>query len=206
MERVITYIDGFNLYFGMRSKGWRRYYWLDVRQLSLNILKPYQVLKAVRYFTSRISSSLSQPGQARRQNRYLEAIELLSDTTMYFGHYLSEIVQCRRCGHQWKDYEEKMTDVNIAVSLMKDAFQDKFDTAILISGDSDLTGPIIQIKELFPEKKVVVAFPPKRHSARLRQEAHASFVISRTNLKNSQFPDQVVKPDGYVLERPDSWK
>ena len=29
MERVISYIDGFNLYFGLRSKGWRRFYWLS---------------------------------------------------------------------------------------------------------------------------------------------------------------------------------
>ena len=33
MERVNAYIDGFNLYFGLKSKGWRRYYWLDLRAL-----------------------------------------------------------------------------------------------------------------------------------------------------------------------------
>ena len=26
MSRVITYVDGFNLYFGLRDKGWRKYY------------------------------------------------------------------------------------------------------------------------------------------------------------------------------------
>jgi len=25
MNRVIAYIDGFNLYFGMKEKGWRRF-------------------------------------------------------------------------------------------------------------------------------------------------------------------------------------
>ena len=30
MSRVIVYIDGFNLYFALRSKGWRKYYWLDL--------------------------------------------------------------------------------------------------------------------------------------------------------------------------------
>lgn len=24
MQRVITYVDGFNLYFGLREKGWRK--------------------------------------------------------------------------------------------------------------------------------------------------------------------------------------
>ena len=29
-RRVAVYVDGFNLYYGLRSKGWRRYYWLDL--------------------------------------------------------------------------------------------------------------------------------------------------------------------------------
>ena len=33
VERVIAYIDGFNLYFGLKSKGWKRYYWRDLERL-----------------------------------------------------------------------------------------------------------------------------------------------------------------------------
>lgn len=40
VHRVITYIDEFNLFFGMRQNGWRRYYWFDVHQF------PDQVVKA----------------------------------------------------------------------------------------------------------------------------------------------------------------
>ena len=36
-----------------------------------------------------------------------------------------------------------MTDVNIATQMMIDAFQDKYNMAMLISGDSDLVPPII---------------------------------------------------------------
>jgi len=56
--------------------------------------------------------------------------------------------------------------VNIAIALTSDAFRDQFDTALLVSGDSDLTGPVLQIKQLFPAKRIVVAFPPARSSAR----------------------------------------
>ena len=52
-----------------------------------------------------------------------------------------------------------MTDVNISVELLADAFQNKFDTALLVSGDSDLTGPIKKIKELFSYvKNITVPF------------------------------------------------
>lgn len=48
-------------------------------------------------------------------------------------------------------YEEKMTDVNIAVELLGDAQDDAFDTAIIISGDSDLTPPVRATLSRYPE-------------------------------------------------------
>lgn len=206
VNRVIAYIDGFNLYYGMKKKGWRRFYWLDVRKLALNLLKSDQQLVAVRYFTSRVSSSPLDPDQARRQGNYLEALETLPETSLYFGHYLTKTIKCLKCGAQWLTHEEKMTDVNIAITLTEDAFRDRFDTALLISGDSDLVGTLLQVKNLYPKKRVVVAFPPARSSARLKMEAHASFVISRKTLKDSQLTDTIAKPDGFVLTRPEGWR
>ena len=52
-ERVAAYIDGFNLYFGVRQHG-RRYLWLDLEQLVQSLLRPRQQLVAVRYFTARV--------------------------------------------------------------------------------------------------------------------------------------------------------
>lgn len=63
-ERVIGYIDGFNLYFGLRDKGWRCYYWLDVKLLCQNLLKSPQHLLTVKYFTSRIKF----PADKKRDN------------------------------------------------------------------------------------------------------------------------------------------
>ena len=54
MKRVITYIDGFNLYFGLKEKGWRKYYWLDVQLLSHTLLRNYQDLVRTKYFTARL--------------------------------------------------------------------------------------------------------------------------------------------------------
>ena len=38
MKRVIAYVDGFNLYFGLKSKGWQRYFWLNISKLAANLL------------------------------------------------------------------------------------------------------------------------------------------------------------------------
>jgi hypothetical protein len=47
---------------------------------------------------------------------------------------------------------ETMTDVNIAVELMQDAFHNNFDTALLVSADSDLVGPVVAVQKLLPQK------------------------------------------------------
>jgi len=206
VERVIVYIDGFNLYYGMRSKRWQRYFWLNVQLLAQHLLKPGQSLIGTKYFTSRVSSTPRDPKKSNRQNRYLEALGTLASVDIFYGHYLEKTVNCFRCGAKWQLPEEKMTDVNIAVEMMVDAFQDRWDAALLISGDSDLTAPIMNIRHSFPTKRVVVAFPPDRHSAQLKKSAHAYFTIGRRNLSISQFPDAVRKEDGFELARPVEWR
>lgn len=212
MTRVVLYVDGFNLYYGLRDSNFRRYFWLNLATLGRNLLKPYQSLSFVKYFTSRISAAGLGPvaqamqGRRKRQQSFIEALETVPDLQIYYGHFLPKQNECRNCKSVWSAFEEKMTDVNIATEILTDAFRDRFDTALLVSGDSDLVGPIRAVQSLFPLKRVVVAFPPGRHSAQLKAIASGCFQISEARLKQSQFPDQVTKADGYVLNRPAEWK
>ena len=205
MQKVITYIDGFNLYFGLCAAGLRKYLWLNVQQLTLNLLKPGQLLVCTKYFTSRVSDTPTDTQKSKRQGVYIEALQTLPDVHLFFGHYLKKQARCRQCHAVWQTYEEKMTDVNIAVEMMTDAHINAFDVALIVSGDSDLAGPVQAIRRLYQDKRVVIAFPPKRHSLRLREEADASFVIGRKQFKISQFPNAVLKEDGHILNKPLSW-
>lgn len=137
-ERVIAYIDGFNLYFGMLDSGFNTK-WLNVRKLVENILQPNQELIVVKYFTSRVGNN---PDKQKRQSTYIDALEA-EEVKIYYGHYQRDTVECNRCRNIWADYNEKMTDVNIATQMLIDAYQDKYDMAMLISGDS-----VIAIKSI----------------------------------------------------------
>lgn len=205
MKRVMVYVDGFNLYFGLRSKQWRRYYWLDLVALSNALLKPDQVLQQVHYFTSRIRTNAHNTTDVQRQTTYLEALDTLPQLQIQYGHYLEKPKQCRSCGAQWMDYEEKMTDVNIAVQMLSDAFADRFDTALLISADSDLTTPVKRLRALFSDKRVIAVFPPDRKSFDLRNAANGAFTLGEANLRQSQLPNTVPRADGYALQRPAHW-
>lgn len=205
MSRVIAYIDGFNLYFGLKSKGWKRLYWLSPGLLARNLLKPGQVLAATKYFTSRISPTLRDPDKPKRQATWLEAVELEAGTTIHYGHYLAKTMTCYTCRASWSSPEEKMTDVKIAIELLRDAYEDAFDVALLISADSDLAPAIEAVRAGRPAKRVIVASPPDRESKKLESVATASFRIGRKKLVDSQLPDEVVKPDGFILRRPAKW-
>ena len=204
-ERVAVYVDGFNLYYGLRSKKWKRYYWLDLRRMSENLMKPGQRLVIVRYFTARVFPEVGDTSNTKRQTTYWEALSTLQDLQFHYGYYMVKDRYCASCGVNGRTYEEKMTDVNIAVELLDDAQTNKFDTALVISADGDMSGLVRKVRERFPNKRVVVAFPPGRHSANLRNAATAYLSIGRDLLRDSQLSERVTKADGYVLERPMEW-
>ncbi len=213
-RRTMVYVDGFNLYYGLKDSHLKKFYWLDIQRLGRALLKPEHQLLHTKYFTARISgaahgdSSLRAQGinaKRKRQSDYLEALGTRTEFTMYFGLYLNTTAQCLGCGRVWITPQEKMTDVNIATELLSDAFQDAYDAAFVISADSDLTPPIKTIRRLFPKKSVVVAFPPGRSSKELAKNANGVLHINQTMLIGSQFPKRVVKPDGYAIFCPAEW-
>lgn len=212
-ERAIVYIDGFNLYYGMKSKGFERYFWLNVHEFA-RLLCPANVpLSRVKYFTARIdaghrseSAAVQQQKQAkqRRQFDYLEAIKTLSFTDVIEGKYLRKRQSCRSCSVDTWIPEEKESDVNIATELLVDAYNDRFTLAIVVSGDSDLCGPIRAVRDEFPHRPVVVAFPPERKSRELTKVATSTIDVFRRTLAKSQFPDTVKISNGSV-SRPANW-
>lgn len=200
-ERVIVYVDGFNLYFGMKDAGFENCKWLNLHLLASNLMKSNQELIEVKYFTSRVGNN---PDKQKRQATYIEALETTTVNVLY-GHYQSSSIECKRCGNNWPTYNEKMTDVNIATQMLIDAYQDRFDMAMLISGDSDLVPPIKAIHTLFKQKRVFVAFPPKRRNSSVALNARGSIIIGRKKLIDSQFPDELMKRGGFILHKPADW-
>ncbi len=89
--------------------------------------------------------------------------------------------------------------------MLVDAYKDAFDMAMLISGDSDFVPPIKAIHENFSQKRVFVAFPPKRHNASVSAVAKGFMTIGRKKLLDSQFPEEIPKKSGYILKKPIEW-
>ena len=214
MERVSFYVDGFNLFYGLRrlkkeDADWQKCYWIDFVKLFQNFIGENQVLQKVYYFTAPPFSVR----KSNRQTQLFEANKLLNGGRIEFvkGMFYEKRYQCPNCQYQYTIPEEKRTDVNISVCMMGDCGLNNVDTIVLVSADSDLIPPLEFILENFPEKKIRVYFPPDNSSGALRdfmRERNSRVVrlqYSKMKFLNSIMPDTVTK-DGISYTIPPKWK
>ncbi|NBW92657.1 MAG: NYN domain-containing protein [Actinobacteria bacterium] len=101
--------------------------------------------------------------------------------------------------------EEKATDVNLGSHLISDAFQDHFDTALVISNDSDLCEPIrLTVHDL--GKKVIVVNPRghRQQSVAIKNVASEVRNLRAAALTASQLP-LVLHDEFGTIHKPDDW-
>jgi uncharacterized LabA/DUF88 family protein len=203
MTRVVAYVDGFNLYHGLKAGYGRRYHWLDLQALVRGLLRPGQELLEVQYFTARVRDN---PDAELRQTLYLQALMSHSlRVRLIEGHFRDKPRECRNCGARWMAYEEKETDVNIAIAMLTDAVRDMYDTALLVSADSDLRPVVAAVKHLGTGKRIIAAFPPRRRSRDLAQAVDGYISVDHATVRNSQLPPEIVAKGGVRLIRPAYW-
>lgn len=91
------------------------------------------------------------------------------------------------------------------LSLVEDALNGLYDTALLVSADSDMAPAIRALRRLVPGARVLAAVPPNRRSPRLQAICDATIPIGMAKIRQSQLPD-IVMAGSHRLTRPDHWK
>jgi uncharacterized LabA/DUF88 family protein len=202
MERVIFYIDGFNFYYGLKAKGWKKYYWLDFVKFFEQFTRESETLVNVLYFTA----TPIDPGKKDRQDLLFSANKLNPKFKLIFGKYLRKEINIQ--GHRCITFEEKQTDVNIAVNMIKNVLYKNCDKSILVSADSDLLPALDLMREIDPSHKINCLFPPLRHSIDLENHSDYSLKLIRYEhrFKKSLLPGKVTLPSNYVILKPDRWR
>ena len=201
-QKVSFYIDGFNFYFGIRSQWKRKYYWLDMVKFCESMLKPHQELVLVYYF------SAPQTGSSRkRQNAFFSANKTNAKFKLEMGEYKKKNVILIE-GHKGTVFEEKKTDVNIVVQMIRDAVFNNVDASILISGDTDTLPGFKLIREINSKHKIYTFFPPRRFNNELMINADGVVDLARfeARFKKCMLPEEVTLSNGTIIKRPESWE
>lgn len=202
-QRVIIYIDGFNFYYGLKSKNWKKFYWLDVVKFFENFIRPHQELVEVIYF----SATPLDKGKYDRQDLFFSANKLNPKFKVELGRYLPKQFKCKKCSHIHKTFEEKETDVEIATRMIADVVNNVCDVSILVSADSDLIPPIEFIRSYKSLHKIFVYFPPARFSSNLNGLANTTKKLdgTATLFANSLLPITLELANGYIIKKPSKW-
>jgi uncharacterized LabA/DUF88 family protein len=212
MARVTFIIDGFNLYHSVREasrdlKG-SSTRWLDIKKLCSSYIYLFgktAVLQEVHYFSA-LAKHLEarDPDITRRHRDFIRCLEA-TGVMAEINRFKKKSMTCHSCKHKFNRYEEKETDVALAIKLLELFVTDSSDIAVLVTGDTDLAPAVRTARKLFASKKVVFAFPYKRKNQELAKLAPGSFEINKEQYVKYQLPDPYVLPDGSKIFKPSKW-
>ena len=218
VARTIVYIDGFNLYY--RALKGTPHKWLDIEAMSRAVLPHRCDIQRVNYYTAHISGRVDA-GAPRRQHAYLRAIATLPKVAIHYGNFLvshkwAGLVQppdfrppttlppgaAPQVACVWKT-EEKGSDVNLGVHLVRDAFKGAFDLAAVLTNDTDLVEPIrIVTQEI--GLPVTLLTPIAKPATSLAQVATGIRHI-RPYIGPCQRPNPILVPGKRPISKPVEW-
>jgi len=213
MSQVVFLIDGFNLYHALvdasRDRGGCSTKWLDLMGLCHAYLPAIQQRIGVRPALAKVYYFSASPvhgsqDKIRGHARYMSCLRHTS-VNVELGRFRQKTVFCPACQQHVDIPTEKETDVLIAAKLFEVCFTDECETAVLMTGDSDLGPAVRTCHRLFPEKAIFFVFPYRRVSRDLAETAPESFASKPKSYMRHQLPDPLVLRDGTAIAKPSTW-
>ena len=207
--RVAVYVDGFNLYY--RGLKGTKFKWLDLGALSREFLRDDEDLVSIKYFTADVSPRSGDPTAPSRQEAYLRALRTIPCLSIYKGRFLPKtktrpLVEDPGRFVEVHDTEEKGSDVNLATHLVHDAHRGVFDTALVVSQDTDLCEPMRIVNQELGKTLGVIwleaSAPGKRHRRVSNFIKHANPSL----LRRAQIPDVVIGRGGRKISKLPEWE
>lgn len=220
-KKTCIYVDGFNLYFGIlehfKDTNTGRYLpcigakWLNLLELSRNVLNDTHEIVKINYFTADITGDLTRKriqNKVRKQRLYKRALKTIPNLSIIDGKYKKkELCYIESTPpyirHPYTSYEEKGTDVNIATWMLRDAFKESYDSYVLISNDTDLRAPLLVLKNEFAVNVGLIC-PGKVIAEALKDAVNFAKILRISKIKKSQFPENMSDSKG-EFQKPADW-
>jgi uncharacterized LabA/DUF88 family protein len=210
-NRTTFLVDGFNLYHsvveasadlsGASTK------WLNIRALCESYLPSFgrgNVPEAFYYFSALARHRLRQdPGVLTRHRALIDCLKS-TGVIVELSRFKAKQIWCTGCQTRAVRHEEKETDVALAVKLIDLFLTDSCDTAVLVTGDTDIAPAVRYVIQRHPKKRVCFLFPYRRKNKELAKLG-SSCKISKEQYRKHQFPEVVVLADGTQRVRPPTW-
>jgi len=211
-NRTAFFVDGFNLYHSLleatRDLGGQPTKWLDITGLLssyLPVIGGGAALERIYYFSALATHMDNRrPGTTARHRLFIECLQARG-IRVELGRFKRKDVHCSTCNTMKLHFEEKETDVAISVRLLEVLHNDAADTAVLVTGDTDLAPAVRTARKLFPGKEICFAFPYKRRNSELEKLVSKHFYIRKERYVQHRLPDPFTLPSGRQVTKPAGW-
>ena len=134
MDRICIYIDGSNLYHGLREYYKRTN--IDLGKLTDRLVGPDRKLIRAYYYNAPVRGGQGTP-RAKNQQRFFEGLRRIP----YFD------VRLGRLEPRGTTYVEKGVDIALAIDMYSMAVKDIYDTAVLVSCDADFAKAVDAVRD-----------------------------------------------------------
>lgn len=185
-ERVMIFIDGSNLYHGLKAAlGHAR---LDFERFTAGLCGSTRRLVHTHYYTVPVRQA-DDPARYAGQQRFFARLRRMPHFTMHLGRLVDRDRDetCPECGHAYKvEYQtEKGVDVQLAAHMLAHAFDNQYDAAILVSNDGDFAPAVAEVRRL--RKQVVNADFVPRLPSHLSKSCDSTMPLDKKFLKPCTF-------------------
>lgn len=204
MKRVALVVDGLNLYHSIeRHPHLHGCKWLNLKALANAFIKTSQeIVTDVCFCTSSPTWNLNK---LNRHNALLKVYEDLGIRILK-GEIRETKKKCgASCRQDFKVYEEKQTDSNVAIEVIKHGLSAECDKVFLLTADSDQIPTVRFFRERFSAKDLVVVIPYGEYGTNLRSAAAESMQITLKQLKNSVLDEPYKMKTGQSVLKPETW-
>lgn len=209
--RIVGLVDGFNLYHSLKlasEPSGVPVKWLDLRAVFSAFL-PHIGRDAELgevYYCTALAHHIAEhkPGVVARHRQYIAALQA-TGVIVLEGRFKEGRAWCRRCRTKYPRWEEKESDVALALRVFEVFHAEQADAVMLVTGDTDLVPAVLSARRLFPGRLIYTLFPYKRKNNELARASHRSFNLKPATYARCQLPAIVELPGGRTVRRPESW-
>ncbi len=152
-KKTCVYFDGHN-FFKYYLKGQPAgYKWLDLQAFMENLMGDEYDIHKIHYFTAGVLDFPDAKDRHGNQQTYLRALRTLDTVHIVLGKFqkskaLLPLVKEKSQRAYVYAIKEKQTDTNLITQMFEDAWEEKFDSAVLVSADSDFVACVIALRRL----------------------------------------------------------
>lgn len=208
MNRVTYIVDGFNIYHSavdIQKQTGIPVKWLDLKSLLTSYLYLFgdnSKLSEIYYFSALAYHLIKKyPRKVIHHKKYISCLEE-SGVNVILGRFKPKTIYVK--GNPIIRHEEKESDVAMAIKLIEIFIKDSCDTAVIVSGDTDLAPAVRAATRLFPTKKIAFLFPFKRKNKELAKLAQSCKITQKQYLK-FQFDNPYITKNNEKISKPSKW-